>query len=466
MVASGKDRFGLPVAAASSRALAALDDFHEQWLGYGKRFDQIAAIVREAPDCPLPRLMLAMLNLALEAPSGYAAARGHLDALGARTDTMGERERLWLAALEAWHAGDIGRAAEHHEALAEQFPRDLSSAKIGIIHRFMTGDSDAMLRLADRVFPANRDVHYAWGMRAFALEECHRLGEAEEHGRRAVEMNRRDPWAHHAVAHVMEAQGRLDDGIAWMEGLSDTWADCNSFMLTHNWWHTALFHLDRDNGARALALYDTRVWGVWKEYSQDQINAVSLLARLEIRGIDVGGRWSELARYLLPRLHEHVAPFLDLQYLYGLGRAGERAAVTEMLASLEARAEQAQPFERRAWQEAAVPAAHGLAAHATGDWAGAAQLLSQALPHIAAIGGSHAQRALFGLIHLDALIRAGWNDRAFERLRAAERERGNIPFVKRWLAEICRRLGRGEEAFAADWQAGDLERRYRADAAA
>jgi hypothetical protein len=137
-----------------------------------------------------------------------------------------------------------------------------------------------------------------------------------------------------------------------------------------------------------------------------------------------------------------------------------------MLASLEARAERARPFERRAWQEAAVPAAHGLAAHAAGDWAGAAQLLSQALPHIGAIGGSHAQRALFGLIHLDALIRAGWNDRAFERLRAAERERGNIPFIKRWLAEICRRLGRGEEAFAADWQAGDLERRYRADAAA
>ena len=65
-----------------------------------------------------------------------------------------------------------------------------------------------------------------------------------------------------------------------------------------------------------------------------------------------------------PRLHDHFVPFLDLQYLYALARAGKQSAVTEMLASLEDRAEQAKPFEREAWADCAVPAAHGLAAHA------------------------------------------------------------------------------------------------------
>jgi len=38
----------------------------------------------------------------------------------------------------------------------------------------------------------NRENHYLHGMIAFGLEQCHRLEEAEEAGRRAVEMNRYD----------------------------------------------------------------------------------------------------------------------------------------------------------------------------------------------------------------------------------------------------------------------------------
>jgi len=166
-----------------------------------------------------------------------------------------------------------------------------------------------------------------------------------------------------------------------------------------------------------------------------------------------------VAHYLKPRLHEHFSPFLDLQYLYGLARSGEQSAVTEMLASLEDRAEQAKPFEREAW-DAAVPAAHGLAAHAKGDYADAAHLLGQAMPHLQPIGGSIAQRALFGAIHLDALMRAEWNDAALALLQADERERPSVPSTKRALAGLYRRVGRTEQALAADYQADQLARQY------
>jgi hypothetical protein len=232
-------------------------------------------------------------------------------------------------------------------------------------------------------------------------------------------------------------------------------------MYTHNWWHLALFMIDLDRTDEALALFDSRVWGVDKAFSEDQINAVSLLARLELRGVDVGERWSDVARPLEQRLHDHFVPFLDLQYLYALARSGKQSAVTEMLASLEDRAEQAKPFEREAWADCAVPMAHGLAAHAHGDHAEAARLLGQAMPHLRPIGGSIAQRALFGAIHLDALIKSGWNDAAVKILLADERDRPKIPSTKRALADLYRKLGRAEQAVAADYQAEQLSRQYR-----
>jgi tetratricopeptide (TPR) repeat protein len=310
--------------------------------------------------------------------------------------------------------------------------------------------------------PANEDNHYVWAMYAFGLEECNRIEEAEKAAHKAIAMDRRDPWAHHAVAHCLEARGRLLEGIAFLESMSDTWEGCNSFMYTHNWWHLALFLIDLDRTDEALVLFDRRVWGVWKEFCEDQINAVSLLARLELRGADVGDRWTDVATYLKPRLHEHFSPFLDLQYLYGLARAGEQSAVTEMLASLEDRAEQARPHEREAWADCAVPAAHGLAAHAKGDHADAARLLGQAMPHLPSIGGSIAQRALFGAIHLDALMRANWNDAAIAILQADERERPSVAATKRALAGLYRKLGRTEQAIAAEYQAEQLARQYRA----
>jgi len=60
-----------------------------------------------------------------------------------------------------------------------------------------------------------------------------------------------------------------------------------------------------------------------------------------------------------------------------------------------------------AWQRVAVPAAHGLLAHARGRWADAADHLALALPGLASIGGSHAQRDLFEQVFIDALQRAG-----------------------------------------------------------
>ena len=133
---------------------------------------------------------------------------------------------------------------------------------------------------------------------------------------------------------------------------------------------------------------------------------MSLLARFELAGIPVGDRWQDLASRLAQRLDDHVLPFLDLQYLYGLARAGRGEADT-LLRNIEAFASHAPPSTRHAWERVCAPAAHGLRAHARGDFAAAIDGLSLALPRLVEIGGSHAQRDLFEQVYLDALLRLG-----------------------------------------------------------
>ena len=178
---------------------------------------------------------------------------------------------------------------------------------------------------------------------------------------------------------------------------------------------------------------------MFKEYSQDQVGAISLLARFEMAGMDVGTRWEVLGRYLRARKTDTVQPFLTLQYLYGLARAGlpEGAALLDAVRRF---AGTAPAFSRRAWSEVALPAAEGLYAHATGDYEQAWRRLEPALPRMQEIGGSHAQRDLFEQIFLDTALKSGRFVDAQQRLELRRHHDPEGVPVNRALAEVYGRL--------------------------
>ena len=400
------DSLGNTATLCDPASAAALNDFVEGFIACEAR----AANVLQACDDPsaIVQACCAALHMFAESADAARNAQPFIDRALAHAPQATEREQRFVAAVAAWVQGDLPRAIALHEEQARLFPRDLASLKLGQYHLFNRGDSPGMLRMALNALPDAAEVPYLHGMLAFGWEQCHRLDHAEAAARHAIALCRKEPWAHHALAHVMLTQGRIDEGAQFMAEVSDTWTGLNSFMVTHNWWHQALFLLEQDRHAEVLALYDHQVWGVVKEYTQDQINAVSLLARLELAGVNVGDRWADVADHLALRLADHVLPFLDLQYLYGLARAGRTDAANTLLHHIEAHAAtRTEAHARTVWQQVCIPAARGLLAHAQGDWTTAAAQLGIALPRLVEIGGSHAQRDLFHQIWLDALQRNG-----------------------------------------------------------
>jgi tetratricopeptide (TPR) repeat protein len=434
-----QDWLGNPVTCDPA-TIGGIDAFVEGFLAYETRAAQIVPTADADPGCALAQAYAAMAHLFLEDREGRKQAARYLARADATAGDATERERMVLAAVRAWADGDMPRALLLGEEIAARYPRELAIAKATQYHYFNLGDAPGLLRIAEKVLPANRDLAYAHGLIAFAYEQCHRLEEAEAAARTAIALKRKEPWAHHAIAHVMLTQGRIDEGRAFMESMRPTWTDLNSFMFTHNWWHLALFMIEQGEGVRVLDFYATHIWGIWKAYSQDQVGAVSLLARLELAGVDVGDRWQDLGEHLAARVGEHVQPFLDLHYLYGLGRAG-RPEADAMLASMRDYARTAPAFVRASWTEVAVPAAEGMLAHARGNHEGAVRALVPVLPRMAEIGGSHAQRDFFEQIADDALHRSGRLRSA--RRRIADRAAGaprTAPAHAR-LAEIERALG-------------------------
>ena len=454
-----RDCLGNALSAAPRGTLQAIDDFVGGFLAYETRAERIVRAANEAEDCCIANVYAGFLWMLLEAPSAPVCAAPYLAAAERAARGATRREQLNLEVLRAWIADDVPRAVHACAQLTDEYPRDVVILKIEQYLEFNCGDFTGMLRAALKVLEHNADVAYVHGMAAFAYEECQLLREAECAARRALELERKEPWAQHALAHVMLTQGRIEEGARFLESVAPTWTDLNSFMITHLWWHVALFELSRGRFARALEIYDRHCWGVAKEYSQDQVGAVSLLARLEIAGVEVGRRWQELGVYLAARAEDTVQPFLTLQYLYGLARA-ERAEARTLLEAVRQRAAGAPAHSRKVWNEVALPASEGIHAYARRDYDQAWRELSRAMPRMIEAGGSHAQRDFFEQILLDAAIASGrWAaaQQMLELRRAADPD--GVP-VNSALACVYDRIGLATLADEARGRAAAVRARH------
>ena len=392
------NQWGLGVTTAAPDAAAALDETVWSYLSIGRETGNLLKTVLDIDPglvmghCLKGYFFLLMASGPLQARVPKVLARAEEGLADASP-----REQAYVRALQHWAKGDPGAAARVWEEILADHPLDLLAMRLAHHTYFYLGAAGDMLGSIERIISAWDEsipgYGFVLGMRAFALEESGDYTAAEESGRAAVNIDVVNPWAIHAVAHVMEMQDRHSEGIDWITGLESHWNAANNFRY-HLWWHRALMHLDRGELDEVLRLYDEDIWDPDSDEYLDLCNNVSLLLRLELLGVDVGNRWQALAEKAAGRSEERLLPFIDCHIVAALAAAGQ----------LEAARDMATAMVRAGGVFAGVggTVSNAMIAHRAGNFAAAARLLRNVRENIVSMGGSHAQRDVFELVLRDA----------------------------------------------------------------
>jgi tetratricopeptide (TPR) repeat protein len=396
--------------------------------------DHVDAALAADPDFPMAHILkgLAMAGGRSAAyqpivDAAYAAAKPF-------AADINPHERLYLEALAYLKDQRQTETAACYETIVAAHPTDLLAHRLVQQELFWMGEADWMRGLVERAAPAWAedlpDYPLFLSVRSFSNEEAGHYEAAERYGRQAVEADPTDPWGAHAVAHVLIMQGRIGDGIDWLEPLTGNWAGKNQ-IVHHLWWHLCLFLLEQGAHDRILALYDEEVRNPDSPLVQavpdayiDVQNAAALLLRLELRGVDVGDRWQPMDDVAQGRIDNHQSPFTSAHAAIILAAAGNDKAAQSLIDSMEDYAAAAPGPLGLAFESAAIPASRAAIAHRRGD---DETVIAQLMPYrrrLWLMGGSHAQRDIFFQVLVDSCRRQGRGD----LLRILMEEIGEIGF--------------------------------------
>ena len=439
------DLRGNPCSSASPAARDAAERALWQMMSfYAPPLDDLDAAVQADPGWALPHIMKASFLLNLTEPEHLALAQAHLASAAELLDHATAREKLHHDAAQALLQGRWQQACRIWGTLLVEYPRDALALQSVHLWDFYRGDALGLRQRPARALPEwdEADPLYAYVLALYALglEENNLYPQAEEAGRRALAINPRVPWAVHAVAHVMEMQGRFEDGAAWLRQQQPTWAEGNG-LGCHLWWHKSLFRLEAMDTEGALRLMDTHLAADAMQITLNRVDATSMLWRLHLLGEDVASRCAALLGgwALDDDFAGHYA-FNDMHVVLALVGAGEVARADAWLARCAERAllpADAARANHLMAREVGLPLMRGLLALARGDADGAVDLIAPVRALAARLGGSHAQRDLIDQTLLAAAAQGGRRSLGRALLNERMMAKALTPLTRHWVDRLA-----------------------------
>jgi tetratricopeptide (TPR) repeat protein len=407
------DARGVPVSNCQPQSLddyeTALLQFHSY---FGDPTETLGQTLEADPEFVMAHIFIASALLTMTERQYLPMIREHIEQAEALADKANAREKLLTHAARQWMEGEWSQASLTWDQVLVDYPRDALALQLGHLTDFFRGDCfnlrDRVCRVMTSWDKSVQGYSYILGMQAFGFEECNQYDKAELVSTTALEMQARDPWAVHALAHVLEMQGRFDEGKIMYRERENDWAPDNGFAF-HNWWHLALYHVEHEDFDGALKLYDEQILPGDSDVSMQMLDASALLWRLHLQGVDVASRWDRIAELWARKTgtENGYYAFNDLHALIAFVGAGRFDAANEVLSAVEAAAEDNAGVTRMMAQDVGIPTCRAMIDFGQQRYQDVVDQLLPIRTVAHRFGGSHAQRDILTQTLIEAALRGG-----------------------------------------------------------
>jgi tetratricopeptide (TPR) repeat protein len=407
------DARGVPVSNCQPQSLddyeTALLQFHSY---FGDPTETLGQTLETDPEFVMAHIFIASALLTMTERQYLPMIREHIEQAEALADKANTREKLLTHAARQWMEGEWSQASLTWDQVLVDYPRDALALQLGHLTDFFRGDCfnlrDRVCRVMTSWDKSVQGYSYILGMQAFGFEECNQYDKAELVSTTALEMQARDPWAVHALAHVLEMQGRFDEGKIMYRERENDWAPDNGFAF-HNWWHLALYHVEHEDFDGALNLYDEQILPEDSDVSMQMLDASALLWRLHLQGVDVASRWDRIAELWARKTgtENGYYAFNDLHALIAFVGAGRFDAANEVLSAVEAAAEDNAGVTRMMAQDVGIPTCRAMIDFGQQRYQDVVDQLLPIRTVAHRFGGSHAQRDILTQTLIEAALRGG-----------------------------------------------------------
>lgn len=335
-----------------------------------------------------------------------------------KRDKLNEHELLHVEVVNHWANNNLKEVSRKLEKIVTLYPEDVSALKMNQDTYFNLGTALPMRNsLANSLFQlSNKNPlkGYVHGMFAFALEESNMFNESQNEARKALELIPRDTWAIHNYAHCLEMQAKVKEGLKWMYDKKCDWSPCQ-LLACHQYWHSALFHINNDQIDDAVALLDNEVLTRCgsKSTSLDLHDAASMLYRMELVDLfnktsqkqdkskeENRKRWNSVYDMCKSHKRDHLTGFNDAHFMMSYLGMDDLQVARELIETID------ESPHLNEGQTVVKPLLEGMYQFKVGAYDKCVDFLENIRFDIIRIGGSHAQRDVFEQLLLVAALKS------------------------------------------------------------
>ena len=404
------DKLGLEFTAALPETVDAFNNAMDDYMLFtGEPVGKLLVAAEIDPDFAMGYCLTGCLRLFGGVSSAHPRVSLELRAAKARKPRVTLREQAHIDAFAAAASGEMTAAGKKWDSILAEYPHDMMAAKCAHEAYYLVGESermrDSVLAVLSKWDEKMPYFGYLLGMGAFGLEESGNFRDAEDMGRRAIEIEPMDCWGIHALAHVLQMERRYEEGIEFLDGTNGDWSQA-TWLRGHLWWHLCLPLIETGRTDRVIAIYDRFVSDCDKDMVTRLNDCTSLLWRLELAGVDVGDRWDSLVEMWVCHIDEHAFAFADAHLAMTLISAGGEKKLGRFLESQHAYIEGHTCSNSKIIETVGRDICLGVIAFGRGEYKTAASHLGGVIDDTYRIGGSNAQRDLFRLTYEAAVVKS------------------------------------------------------------